>query len=68
MGENAWLTVEQARAYLPLNRTALYQAIARGEVPGVVRFGKRIFISRRVLERLAEGEQPSRERAPTEVA
>jgi excisionase family DNA binding protein len=44
------LTVDEAAVLLRLNRKTLYQAIAEGKVPGTVRIGRAIRISRSALE------------------
>jgi len=43
---------------LGLGRNATYDAIARGEIP-VIRFGRRIVVSRRALERLVDPDRPT---------
>jgi excisionase family DNA binding protein len=43
------LTVDEAAAFLRVNRKTLYAAIQKGEVPGVVRIGKTIRLSRAAL-------------------
>lgn len=53
----AVLSPEEAAAYLSCNRKTIYQAIARGELPHL-KLGRRLFISRAVLDRMLEGEQP----------
>lgn len=40
---------------LGLGRNATYDAISRGEIP-VLRFGRRILVPRKALERLVNGE------------
>jgi excisionase family DNA binding protein len=40
---------------LGLGRNATYDAIARGEIP-VIRFGRRIVVPKRALDRLLNGE------------
>jgi excisionase family DNA binding protein len=40
---------------LSLGRNAVYDAIARGEIP-VLRFGRRIVVPKRALERMLNGE------------
>jgi excisionase family DNA binding protein len=44
------LTVEEASILLRINRKSLYQAISVGQVPGVIRIGRSIRISRDALE------------------
>ncbi len=39
---------------LGLGRNATYDAVARGEIP-VLRFGRRILVPRKALERLVDG-------------
>lgn len=43
------LTVDEAAALLRLTPGALRVAIARGQIPGVVRFGRRVRIQREAL-------------------
>ena len=40
---------------LGLGRNAVYDAIARGEIP-VIRFGRRIVVPKRALDRMLNGE------------
>ena len=40
---------------LGLGRNATYDAVARGEIP-VLRFGRRILVAKKALERLVNGE------------
>jgi len=49
------LTVERAAHVLGIGRDLAYRLVARGEMPGVIRLGKRIVVSRAALERLLEG-------------
>lgn len=50
-GSNApeFLTVDEAAAFLRVNRKTLYEAIRLGQVPGVVRIGKALRIRRAAL-------------------
>jgi excisionase family DNA binding protein len=50
------LTVEEAAALLGISRTLAYDLIARGDVPSL-RLGRRIVISRRILERMVDGSE-----------
>jgi excisionase family DNA binding protein len=45
------LTVDEAAKVLRVGRSTVYDAIKRGEVP-CVRVGRRLLISRRVLDKL----------------
>jgi excisionase family DNA binding protein len=49
------LTVEQAAGLYRLGRKAVYEAIARGEVPGVIRLGRSIRISKAAVARQLAG-------------
>jgi excisionase family DNA binding protein len=49
------LTIEEARKRLRIGRNAIYNAIARSEVPSF-RIGHRILIPRVALERMLRGE------------
>lgn len=44
------LTVDEGAALLRVGRKSLYAAIDRGEVPGVVRIGRTIRLSRAALQ------------------
>lgn len=44
------LTVDEAAALFRVNRKTLYQAIAEGKVPGAIKLGRAIRISRSALE------------------
>lgn len=46
------LTVEEAARVLGISRTGAYQLAARGELPGTIRLGKRLVVSKAALERL----------------
>jgi excisionase family DNA binding protein len=50
-GQPALLTVEEVAAYLRTSRVAVYHLIERGQLPGVVRVGRRVLVKRGVLER-----------------
>jgi excisionase family DNA binding protein len=49
------LTVEEAAAFLRVNRKTFYEAIRLGSVPGVIRLGRTIRISRTALLAWIEG-------------
>ena len=49
------LSIEEAGYLLGLSRASAYEAARRGEIPGVLRFGRRIVVSRRALERMLDG-------------
>lgn len=49
------LTVEEARKRLRLGRNAMYDALARNEVPNI-RIGRKYFVPRIALERMLAGE------------
>ena len=52
------MSVEEAAAVLGIGRTVAYELARRGELPGVLRFGRRLVVSRAVLDRLLAGEAP----------
>lgn len=45
------LTVDEAAEYLRVNRKTLYAAINDNKIPGVVRLGRVVRVSRAALER-----------------
>ncbi len=49
------LTVEEAAALLRVNRKTLYEAVRLGSIPGVIRIGRSIRISRSILLGWVEG-------------
>lgn len=54
-----FITVTEAARLLRVNRKTLYEAIARREVPGVVRLGRVIRIQRDAMLRWYEGQSRS---------
>lgn len=54
--EPATYTLDKTAIILGISRAGAYQAARRGEIP-TVRFGKRILVPRKALERLLEGQQ-----------
>lgn len=53
------MTVDEMREIVfsgKLGRAAAYNAIARGDIPGVIRIGRRILISRAAIEKMISGE------------
>jgi excisionase family DNA binding protein len=54
--ESPVMTVDELAALLRVNRKSVYEAIARGEIPGIRRIGRTVRASREaVLTWLAEG-------------
>ena len=49
------LTVEEAAAFLRVNRKTLYEAVRLGSVPGVIRLGRAIRISKAALISWVQG-------------
>ncbi|MFZ0591873.1 MAG: helix-turn-helix domain-containing protein [Bryobacteraceae bacterium] len=47
-------TLDKAAQILGISLSGAYQAVRRGEIP-TVRFGKRILVPRKALQRLLEG-------------
>jgi excisionase family DNA binding protein len=53
------LTVDEAAAFLRVNRKTLYEAVQRDELPGIVRFGRAIRLSKdALLQWLRTGPSP----------
>ena len=49
------LTVEEARARLRMGKNAIYDALARNEIPNI-RIGRKYFVPRIAFERMLAGE------------
>lgn len=47
-------TVPEASKRFGCSKNHLYELIARGEFPGVIRLGKKILLSRRVIDEMLE--------------
>jgi excisionase family DNA binding protein len=47
--------VEETATYLRTSRKAIYAMAERGQLPGVVRLGRRLLVRRTALERLSDG-------------
>jgi excisionase family DNA binding protein len=63
------MTVAECQAATGFSRSALYDAIKRGELPGVVKIGRSIRISRQAIERWLSGEPGASERgSPQQLA
>jgi excisionase family DNA binding protein len=45
-------TVPEAAKLLRVNSKSLYAAISRGEVPGIIKLGRRLLVPRLMLERM----------------
>jgi excisionase family DNA binding protein len=54
------MSVEEFADVLDISRSSAYQAIRRGDVPGVVRIGGRILVSRAAVERMFEAADNAR--------
>jgi excisionase family DNA binding protein len=46
------LTVNETAKLLGIGRNQAYEAIKRGEIPGVIRIGRRLLVSEAALHRL----------------
>ncbi len=64
--KSATVDVPEIAAGLGVARNTVYEAIARNELPGIIRIGKRVLMSRKVYDRMLAGELPSvpREQEP----
>lgn len=49
-GQPLLLTIGEAARALRISRSRMYELLGRGEIPGVVRIGRSVRISRRSLE------------------
>ena len=56
--ERLTLTVEEAAAVLGISRTLAYELVALGDLP-CLHLGRRIVISRQVIERMLGAESPA---------
>lgn len=55
-GQPLLLTTGEAARALRISRSRLYELLARDEIPGVVRIGRSVRISRRSLEAWVEAQ------------
>ena len=53
------LNVETAAKMLGIGRQTAYDLAFKGELPGALRLGRRIVVSRRILEAFLDGKIPS---------
>lgn len=61
------MTVEEACRLLGVGRTVGYELAPRGELPGVIRLGRRLVVSRPALEQALGIRQPAPSDAATEA-
>ena len=54
--EKLTFTVSEVAAALGISRNTAYELARRGELPGVIRLGKRLVVSRAAIERLLQGD------------
>jgi predicted DNA-binding transcriptional regulator AlpA len=52
----ATYSVPEAARLLGISRSSAFEAARRGDLPGAIRIGHRVVVSRRVLERVLNGE------------
>ncbi len=50
------MSVEEAADELGIGRTTAYMAARNGTLPGVIRIGRRVVVSREAIERLLAGQ------------
>ena len=50
MSDAAVITVQELADLLRIGHRAAYEAVSRGEIPGVIRFGRSIRISRQAID------------------
>jgi excisionase family DNA binding protein len=56
------MTVQDVAVRLGIGRNQAYEAVARGQVPGAFRFGRRWLIPRVAFDRMLAGESTERPR------
>jgi excisionase family DNA binding protein len=56
--ERLTMTVSEAAEVLGISRAFAYELVGRGEIP-VVRFGRRVIVPRKALEKLLEVGRPT---------
>ena len=59
LAEPLW-TIDEVAEYLRTSRVAVYHQVARGQLPGVVRFGRRVLIKKSVLLKALDGTSSDR--------
>jgi excisionase family DNA binding protein len=57
--ERVTITVSEAAARIGISRASAYEAARRGDLPGVLRVGRRYVVSRRALERALGNDEPA---------
>lgn len=55
--ETLTIPVPEAARLLGISRGGAYELARRGELPGAIKLGGRVVVSRRVLERAVNGER-----------
>ena len=53
--ERKTYTVDEVAAMLGIGRASLYSAIKKGEIPGAIRLGKRIVLSKVTIDAMLTG-------------
>lgn len=62
--ERLTVSVEEAAVILGISRGSAYEAARRGDLPGVLRIGKRFLVSRSRLLAAVEGEHQAQGEEP----
>ena len=57
--ESATIKVEEAAALLGIGRQTAYDLAAQGKLPGALRLGRRIVVSKKALDRFLESSDGS---------
>lgn len=52
----ATYSVTEAARLIGISRSSAFEAARRGDLPGAIRIGHRVVVSRRVLDRVLNGE------------
>ena len=53
--ESATMKVEEAAAILGIGRQTAYDLASQGKLPGLIKLGRRLVVSRKVLEDILSG-------------
>ena len=59
--EVATLTMTEASKRLGIGRMTGYELVRRGQFPGALKLGRRVVVSKRLLERFLDGESTKTE-------
>ena len=58
VSDQATMTVTDAANLLGIGRQTAYDLVAQGKLPGALRLGRRIVVSKKALERFLDSDSP----------